>query len=94
MKELSKFAVIKRPIITEKTMTAASDKNTYTFEVAKDATKEDIRVAVEDLFSVKVGQVRIVNVKSKPRRVRWNYGRTRAWKKAMVTLTSGRIDLI
>ena len=94
MKEYSKFAVVKRPIVTEKSMAAANEKNTYTFEVAKDATKEDISRAVEELFNVTVGCVRVVNVFGKPRRVRWSYGRTRGWKKAMVTLTAGRIDLI
>jgi len=94
MKEYNKFAVVKRPIITEKSMAAANERNTYTFEVAADATKDDIRRAVEELFNVTVGSVRVLNVFGKPRRVRWTYGRTRNWKKAMVTLTSGRIDLI
>ena len=70
--------VIIRPVITEHSYDMM-EKNTYTFEVAKTANKVEIRQAVEAIF----------NVKSKPKRVRYQLGRTRTWKKAMVTLKPG-----
>ena len=62
------------------------NKNTYTFEVAKDSNKVEIRQAIEAIFNVTVTKVNTLNVKSKPKRVRMQPGRTRTWKKAMVTL--------
>lgn len=82
------YDIIKRPIITEQSMAAAAEKK-YTFEVAKDANKVEIRQAVEAIFKVKVVKVNTLNVKSKPKRVRYQEGRTRTWKKAMVTLAEG-----
>lgn len=80
--------IIIRPVITEHSYDMMS-KNTYTFEVAKDANKIEIRQAVEAIFGVKVVKVNTLNVKSKPKRVRYAIGRTRTWKKAMVTLREG-----
>ena len=82
------YDIIKRPIITEQSMAAAAEKK-YTFEVAKDANKVEIRQAIEAIFKVKVVKVNTLNVKSKPKRVRYQEGRTRTWKKAMVTLAEG-----
>ena len=80
--------VIIRPIITEHSYDMM-EKNTYTFEVAKDSNKVEIAQAVEAIFNVKVVKVNTLNVKSKPKRVRYQLGRTRTWKKAMVTLKEG-----
>ena len=80
--------VIIRPIITENSYDMM-EENVYTFEVAKDSNKVEIRQAVEALFSVHVVKVNTLNVKSKPKRVRVQAGRTRTWKKAMVTLAAG-----
>ena len=82
-----KFAqdVILKPIITEKSMDMIADKK-YTFKVAKDATKPEIAHAVEELFGVKVAAVNTINMKSKPKRVRYAEGRTSEWTKALVTL--------
>ncbi len=80
--------IIIRPVITERSYDMM-EKNTYTFEVAKDANKIEIRQAVEEIFAVKVVRVNTLNVKSKPKRVRYQAGRTRTWKKAMVTLQEG-----
>ena len=55
----------------------------------KDANKVEIRQAIEAIFNVKVVKVNTLNVKSKPKRVRYQEGRTRTWKKAMVTLAEG-----
>ncbi len=82
-----KFAqdIILKPIITEKSMDMIADKK-YTFKVAVDATKPEIAHAVEELFGVKVASVNTLNMKSKPKRVRYVEGRTAEWKKAVVTL--------
>lgn len=80
--------VIIRPIITEHSYDMM-EKNTYTFEVAKEVNKVEIAQAVEAIFDVKVVKVNTLNVKSKPKRVRTQLGRTRTWKKAMVTLKEG-----
>lgn len=80
--------VIIRPVITEHRYDMM-EKNTYTFEVAKDANKVEIRQAIEAIFNVSVVKVNTLNVKSKPKRVRYSQGNTRTWKKAMVTLKEG-----
>ena len=81
--------VIIRPIITEHSYDQMED-NVYTFEVAKDANKVEIRQAVEAVFGVHVVKVNTLNVKSKPKRVRYQAGYTRTWKKAMVTVEEGQ----
>ena len=80
--------IIIRPIITENSYDMM-EENVYTFEVAKDSNKVEIRQAIEALFNVHVTKVNTLNVKSKPKRLRQQPGRTRTWKKAMVTLAEG-----
>ena len=80
--------IIIRPIITENTYDMM-EEGVYTFEVAKDSNKVEVRQAIEALFNVHVTKVNTLNVKSKPKRLRQQPGRTRAWKKAMVTLAEG-----
>ena len=81
------YDIIKRPIITEQSMSATADKK-YTFEVARDANKIEIARAVEEIFGVKVAKVNTLNMQGKLKRVgRYPEGRRAAWKKAMVTLT-------
>ena len=63
--------------------------NRFTFEVAKTASKIEIAKAVEEIFDVKVLKVNTVNVKSKKKRMRNIEGKTRTWKKAIVTLAEG-----
>ena len=65
--------VIIRPVITEHSYDMM-EKNTYTFEVAKDANKVEIRQAIEAIFDVTVVKVNTLNVKSKPKRVRYQAG--------------------
>ncbi len=83
-----KFAedVIIAPIITEASMSRLAGKQ-YTFRVATGATKPEIAHAVEELFGVKVSAVNTINMKRKPKRLRYSTGYTAAWKKAIVTLT-------
>lgn len=80
--------VIIRPIISEHSYDMMGD-NTYTFEVAKSANKVEIAQAVEAIFGVKVVKVNTLNVKAKPKRMRYQVGKTRTWKKAMVTIAEG-----
>ena len=84
--ELSPYQVILRPLVTEKGMHKASRYNAYAFEVNRLAGKDDIRRAVEELFDVKVVRVNTQNRKGKPRRTKFRWGMTKAWKKAIVTL--------
>ncbi|MGM9624617.1 MAG: 50S ribosomal protein L23 [Eubacteriales bacterium] len=77
--------IIVRPIITEKSMMMIEAKK-YVFEVAKDATKPEIAAAVEEMFKVNVKCVNTINMKKKPKRMGYNRGYTKSWKKAIVTL--------
>ena len=77
--------VIIRPIVSEKSY-ALLAANKYTFRVHPDAHKTQIRQAVEEIFGVRVTDVRTMSVKSKPKRRGYTSGRTRNWKKAVVQL--------
>ncbi len=82
------YDVIIAPLITEKA-TAASEKNQVVFEVAKSATKPQIKEAVEKLFDVKVKRVNTLNTKGKTRVFRGRRGVVGNFKKAIVTLEEG-----
>lgn len=80
--------VIVRPVISEKSYDLI-EHNRYTFEVAKTASKPQIADAISEIFGVTVTNVNTMNVTGKPRRVRIAKGKTRNWKKAIVTLKDG-----
>lgn len=80
--------VLLRPLITEKTV-ASGELNKYIFEVHRDANKQTVKDAVEKLFNVKVKQVNIMNMKGKPKKRGVFVGKSRSWKKAIVTLVTG-----
>ena len=80
--------IIIRPVISEQSYDMM-ELNKYTFEVAKDANKIEIAQAIEKVFDVKVTKVNTLNTKPKPKRVRYQLGKTRSWKKAIVTLAEG-----
>lgn len=83
----SPYEIIKRPVITEKSMDIAQD-NKYTFRVDKKANKPEIKKAIEEIFDgVKVKKVRTMNYKGKNRRTKFGMGKTSDFKKAIVTLT-------
>lgn len=84
----SPYNVIIRPIVSERTFDQMGE-NKYTFEVAGQAAKQEIAEAVEKLFDVKVVKVNTMWVKPKNKRVRYVAGKTRRWKKAIVTLADG-----
>lgn len=85
--------VIIAPVITEKSMAERSN-NVYTFKVVKDATKDEIKNAIENAFKVSVKSVNTLNTKAKRRRVGKYAGKTKTYKKAIVKLVDGAsIDL-
>ena len=77
--------IIIAPVITEKSMTNRTN-NVYTFKVAKDATKTEIKEAIEAAFKVSVKNVNTLNTKAKKRRVGRYPGMTKTYKKAIITL--------
>jgi len=80
------YNIIIRPLITEQGMHFASTRGAYSFEVNKRANKTQIKNAVEKIYSVRVNKVRTANLTGKYRRRGRNFGRTPAWKKAVVVL--------
>jgi len=83
------YDVIRRPLITEKTTAMKETQRALCFEVHRDATKPEIKKAVEKLFSVKVEQVRTANMPGKLRRQGRYQGHRPDWKKAYVLLKEG-----
>ncbi len=83
------YNIIKRPLRTEKSVADGEATNSYHFEVDLRANKIQIKKAVEKHFNVKVQDVRTIVRKGKTRRVRFRLGRTKDWKKAVVTLKEG-----
>lgn len=79
--------IIISPVITERSMSVMADKK-YTFKVAKNANKIEIKKAVEECFGVKVEKVTTMNVRGRYRRQGLNGGYTPSWKKAVVKLTA------
>ncbi len=83
---LDDYNIIIRPLITEQGMHFASTKGAYSFEVNNKANKQQIKNAVEKIYSVKVSKVRTANRKGKYRRRGRTFGKTPNWKKAVVYL--------
>ena len=88
---MNSYDIIKRPIITEKSMKVETDRQgneikKYTFEVPKTVNKLEIKYAVEEVFGVKVAKVNTMNYDGKLKRMGRYEGRRAAWKKAIVTL--------
>lgn len=81
--------IIIRPIVTEKS-SSLMESNKYTFEVHRSANKIQVRQAVEQIFKVKVLKVNTMNVPGKKKRMGAFVGKTRSWKKAIVSLPEGQ----
>ena len=81
--------IIKRPILSEKSTTLAEKNNQVVFEVAADATKPQIKEAVESFFKVKIAAINTIRQPGKAYRTRSNERKTATWKKAIVTLKQG-----
>ena len=85
----SLFSVLRAPKVSEKTARLA-ETNQYVFEIAKTATKEDVKAAVEHLFNVKVLAVNVANIKGKSKSFRQRAGRRSDKRKAYVRLADGQ----
>jgi large subunit ribosomal protein L23 len=87
--------ILIRPLMTEKSMRQKEELNTVTFRVTPDANKVEIRTAVEQVFNVKVADVRTASFEGKLKRMGRHVGRRADWKKAIVTLAPGhKIELV
>ena len=83
--------VLVAPRVTEKSTRVGEDSNQYIFQVVNDATKSEVKGAVEMLFDVSVESVRIVNVKGKNKAFRMRPGKRSNWKKAYVRVQEGQV---
>jgi large subunit ribosomal protein L23 len=89
------LSVLRAPHISEKSARQQELANQYVFEVAQTATKADVKTAVEQLFSVSVQAVNLVNVKGKKKSFKFRSGRRGDWRKAYVRLADGQsIDVM
>ena len=86
------YDIILAPVISEQSMDVAADKK-YTFKVATDANKTQVKLAVEEIFGVEVAKVNIMNYDGKVKRMGRNVGRAASYKKAVVTLTNGSKEI-
>ena len=84
------MSVLVAPHVTEKTSLMLQDRNQYAFRVRRDATRGEVRQAVELMFAVKVARVNVVNEPGKTRKFGRTSGRTQDWKKAYVRLVEGQ----
>lgn len=88
------YSTIVRPLVTEKGTHQSQALNAYAFEVSINSSKPQIKKAVEEIYNVKVVEVRTANRKGKVRRTGMRFGKTSQWKKAVVVLDpEHRIDL-
>jgi large subunit ribosomal protein L23 len=86
--------IIVKPLVTEKSTHQQETRNVYAFQVVRSANKSQIRRAVEQIYNVRVADVRTMNRKGKPRRTRAKLAHTSNWKRAIVTLKDdSRIEL-
>ena len=88
----SAYDVIIKPVISERSMDLAPEKK-YTFKVAPDANKTEIKKAVEEIFGVEVKKVNVMNMDGKLKRLGRTIGRRPAFKKAIVTLTDASKEI-
>jgi large subunit ribosomal protein L23 len=84
------MTVVLAPVVSEKSTFVADKNRQYVFRVADDATKPEVRAAVELMFKTKVDSVTLLNVHGKTRRFGKGIGRKRSWKKAYVRLAAGQ----
>ena len=80
--------IILKPVITERSMNLIRDQRKYTFKVAKDANKIEIKNAIEEIFKVKVSAVNVMRYDGKEKRMGLHSGKRPSYKKAVVTLAA------
>ena len=83
------YRIIKRPLVTEKTVLLKEESNQFSFEVDRAANRIEIRKAVEQIFKVKVASVQTIQVKGKTKQKGKIIGKRKDWKKAIVRLLPG-----
>ena len=89
------YEVIRAPRVSEKTARLQEVSNQYVFEIAKTATKADVKAAIEQIFEVTVEAVNVVNVKGKNKSFKFRQGKRGDWRKAYVKLAEGQsIDVM
>jgi large subunit ribosomal protein L23 len=89
MNQEKMMQVLLRPVVSEKSTALADSSRQFVFQVARGASKPEVRQAVEKLFNVQVEEVRLANVKGKAKRFGAVQGRRKDWKKAYVRLKAG-----
>ncbi|MFO7821192.1 MAG: 50S ribosomal protein L23 [Lentisphaeria bacterium] len=92
---MNPYEIVHSVVVTEKATELTDELNQYVFKVEKKADKKQVRSAVEAIFDVTVDSVRTMNKMGKRKRLRYaRYGKRPDWKKAIVTLSEGEIDII
>ncbi|EAU53517.1 50S ribosomal protein L23 [Mariprofundus ferrooxydans] len=87
---INHFNILRQPVITEKSYTATGAANQYTFRVAREASKAQVKAAIEAIFEVNVDKVQVINMPSKPKRRGAQSGSRSGYRKAVVRLAEGQ----
>ncbi len=86
---INNFDILRQPVVTEKSYAGTGEANQYTFRIARNATKVEVKAAVESIFEVKVDKVQVINMPSKPKRRGQHSGTRSGYRKAVVRLAEG-----
>ncbi|MDQ6998028.1 MAG: 50S ribosomal protein L23 [Mariprofundus sp.] len=87
---INHFNILRQPVITEKSYTATGAANQYTFRVATEASKAQVKAAIETIFEVDVEKVQVINMPGKPKRRGAHSGNRSGYRKAIVRLAEGQ----
>ncbi|PIP02094.1 MAG: 50S ribosomal protein L23 [Zetaproteobacteria bacterium CG12_big_fil_rev_8_21_14_0_65_54_13] len=87
---INHFNILRQPVITEKSYTATGAANQYTFRIAREASKTQVKAAIEAIFEVDVDKVQVINMPSKPKRRGAHAGSRSGYRKAVVRLAEGQ----
>jgi len=87
---INHFNILRQPVVTEKSYTATGAANQYTFRVDREATKTQVKAAIEAIFEVQVDRVQVINMPSKPKRRGQHTGSRSGYRKAVVRLAEGQ----
>jgi len=87
---INHFNILRQPVITEKSYTATGAANQYTFRVAREASKAQVKAAIEAIFEVDVDKVQVINMPGKPKRRGAHAGTRSGYRKAVVRLAEGQ----
>jgi large subunit ribosomal protein L23 len=87
---INHFNILRQPVVTEKSYAATGVANQYTFRVDTEATKSQVKAAIEAIFEVQVERVQVINMPSKPKRRGQNMGKRSGYRKAVVRLAEGQ----